>query len=74
MLGIIQSQSTWFSNLHDLIDALAVLAVGLTTLVGYKVHSLLFGMKLMERLSSLEGTAQDHEKRIDKVERKVFGV
>jgi len=74
VLSIIQSQNTWLTDLHDFIDVMAVLAVGLTTLVGYKVHSLLFGMKLMERLSSLEGTAEDHEKRIDKVERKVFGV
>lgn len=69
-----QTANTWLTDLHDLIDVGALLAVGLTTLVGYKVHSLLFGMKLMERLSSLEGTANDHEKRIDKVERKIFGV
>ena len=71
---LVQTQNTWLTDLHDIIDLGALLAVGLTTLVGYKVHSLLFGMKLMERLSALEGTADDHEKRIDKVERKVFGV
>lgn len=74
MLTFVFEGSTWLSSLHDFIDLAALLAVGLTTLVGYKVHSLLFGMRLMERLAALEGASNDHEKRIDKVERKVFGV
>jgi hypothetical protein len=61
-------------NLHNIIDILALVAVGLSTVIGYKVHSILFGMRLMERIATLEGSARDHERDLDKLSKKVFGV
>jgi hypothetical protein len=61
-------------NIHNIVDALALFAVGLSTIIGYKVHSILFNMKLMERIAMLEGATRDHERDLDKLSKKVFGV
>lgn len=66
--------STWLSDLHTYVDLLGLLAVALMSFVGYKVHALLFSSKIMERVAALESTSAAHEKRIDKLDKKVFGV
>jgi hypothetical protein len=74
LTSLLAQGSTWLSSLHDALDLLALVVVALTTFIGYKVHSLLFGSKIMERLALLEGSSTDHDRRIGNVEKKVFGL
>lgn len=72
---LIQASSTnWFADINHLFVAGGMLLTTLMSIIGYKVHSIIFNMKLPERLTVLETTSDDHENRIHNVEKKLFGI
>lgn len=72
MLTQASSASTWFSDAHTVLSVVGILMMGAMSLIGYKVHSVLFNMKIPERMATLEGSTVDLENRINKLEKKVF--
>lgn len=65
------SASTWFSDAHTVLSVVGILLMGAMSFVGWKVHQVLFGMKIPERMAVLEENVKSHEKRLDRIESKV---
>ena len=65
-------QSGWFTDFRDVVDVGLLLIGAAMSIVGYKVHAVLFDLKIPERMATLEKGHEDHEKRIDKIETKIF--
>lgn len=59
------------SDAHNVLAIVGLLLMGLLSVIGYKVHAILFNMKLPERLGVIENTVTAHEKRLDKIEARI---
>ena len=65
-------QSTgWLSDAHNVLGIVGLLLMGLMSIIGYKVHAVLFNMRIPERLGVIENIVNAHEKRLDKIEERI---